>query len=700
MQIKNFILLLLLTIAFCTRAQDTIQVGGASNDALNKSITDKFTIYESYDAISIEEYLRDRKSLIKRKSNRSVENLDFTSSTYFIDFVLVNNTSNPLKIVLETARPITNEVKLFDLKSNTFAISGDAIPFTSKSIWSNRSVLPIELKAHESKEYVLQLASDGEAVTLPMIFWEKHQFEKIERTRQFNAGIFYGIFVFVVIIYFAFFLLLRDRLFFLYTIYVALSALLQAALDGYVHEFIFTSGTYFTHHSVILIAGTTVFFALTYATNYLELEGRNKRISTIFRGAVILTTLASLIPGAIFEFCYPLINIFSLLSLIFLLVVGVRIRKRNKNINRLFLVGLFSLLTGAIVFVLGNIGVIDIPEITQYGLKAGTLVEIICLSILMAGKYKSLQDEKEEAQKRLLAELEEKNRMVSETNIRLETEVQDRTREIEEQRQLLKKKNEDFLSSVKYAERIQSALLSNEQKFKSILPDSFVIFQPKDIVSGDFYWIEEISPREEWPEGLIVYATADCTGHGVPGAFVSIICNNLLKLGKSNPLVQTPGQALDFVNAEINETLNSEYSDEQIRDGMDVALCAIDPAHKRLYFSGAKNGVYIVRNGEIIEIKGDRRGIGYLEDLNDQFTTHEFQLKQGDQLYTFSDGFVDQFGGPKGKKFTSKRLKEVLLSIEKDPMNHQESTLENTFDIWKDEESQVDDVLLIGVRIS
>jgi serine phosphatase RsbU (regulator of sigma subunit) len=257
------------------------------------------------------------------------------------------------------------------------------------------------------------------------------------------------------------------------------------------------------------------------------------------------------------------------------------------------------------------------------------------------------------------------------------------------------------VSSIKYAERIQKAVLSNEQKFKSILPDSFVFYQPKDIVSGDFYWIERVSTTEKNPKGLIVYATADCTGHGVPGAFVSIICNNLLKLGKTQANVNTPAEALDFTNSEINKILNSEFTEDALRDGMDVALCAIDPTRKVLYFAGAKNGVCIVRKGELIEFKGDRKAIGYQERQTDiPFTNHTIPLEPGDMIYTFSDGYMDQFGGPESKKYSSRRLKELLVAIAEEPLMHQQAVLENSFDIWKDETPQLDDVLVIGVRFT
>lgn len=694
------IFLVFITNILCisTFAQDTIVISQGS-ELFNHSITDQFTLFESKEINSTAELIQSKNKLEGRKLVRSIENLDFTSSNFYIDFVLVNKGQDDLELVLETARPITNTVALFDEKGKQLAQSGDAIPFVEKDISSNRSLLPITVRAHSSQRYILKLSSDGEIISLPMIFWESHRIDHQERIEQFLFGIFYGIFIFVIIIYFTFFVLLRDSLFLLYTIYVFFSGMLQFVLDGYGHMYLFPSGDYFTQHQVIFVAGFTVFFALLYAIRYLELKGRLKKITYGIILLVLVTNLLSLIPGKLYELGYPLINGFSFLAILFLLIIAIRIRRINPRISILFLVGLFTLMFGAFVFILGNFSVIDIPSVTQNSLKVGTLVEIICLSILMAGKYKELQEDKEKIQRQLVLELEEKNLLISETNVRLEKEVKERTKEIEKQRTELKEKNDDFVASIKYAERIQKALLSNEQRFKSVFKDSFIIYQPKDIVSGDFYWIDKIDPTRQNPNGLIVYATADCTGHGVPGAFVSIICDNLLKAGKRQESVNTTGEALDFANIEINRILNNEYSDENIRDGMDVALIAIDPISLQLQFSGAKHNLYIVRDGVTTELKGDRKAIGYIETEDHPFTTQTFQLLKGDMLYSFSDGFTDQFGGPDGKKFTTKRLKSILETISKESISHQESTLENYFDLWKDEAEQVDDVLLVGIRI-
>jgi serine phosphatase RsbU (regulator of sigma subunit) len=293
-------------------------------------------------------------------------------------------------------------------------------------------------------------------------------------------------------------------------------------------------------------------------------------------------------------------------------------------------------------------------------------------------------------------------------NEKLEIQVKERTKEIEKAKHEIELKNTDIISSIKYAERIQRSVLPSDEKFKKLLPNSFVLYKPRDIVSGDFYWIEQITTSDT-NQKLIAYATADCTGHGVPGAFVSILGHTYLKLTKTEREVNTPGQALDFINKGFNETFSIDFDGYKIKDGMDVALITLDLEKRKLYFSGAKNPAYIVRGDELFVLKGDTMPIGFpLNEMKSNFTTQSFDLEKGDMIYTFSDGYADQFGGPNGKKFMYKQFKEVLTRLAPLPEKEQKIQLEQIFNNWINyreengstfEYEQIDDVLVIGIRI-
>jgi len=268
-------------------------------------------------------------------------------------------------------------------------------------------------------------------------------------------------------------------------------------------------------------------------------------------------------------------------------------------------------------------------------------------------------------------------------------------------KQEIEAKNKEITDSINYAKRIQNALIPPIETFKKILPNSFIIFKPKDIVSGDFYWIAALNTTKENTnnEKLVVYAVADCTGHGVPGAFMSLIGLKIFNQSVKQKGVNSPAEALNFLNKEVFNTVNKHSnSDNIIRDGMDVALCSINFKTLMLSFSGAKNPVYIVRDKELHEIKGNKQPIGAY-DTQEPFTNKTYQLKKRDMIYIFSDGFADQFGGEKGKKLKYKPFKEMLIENSDKSLAKQEQQLNDFFENWKGNLEQLDDVCLIGVRI-
>lgn len=264
------------------------------------------------------------------------------------------------------------------------------------------------------------------------------------------------------------------------------------------------------------------------------------------------------------------------------------------------------------------------------------------------------------------------------------------------------KKNKEVMDSINYAKRIQDALIPPIDVFKKILPNSFVLFKPKDIVSGDFYWISELSTTKDDSdenEKLVVFSVADCTGHGVPGAFMSLIGLKIFNQSIKQPTVNSPAQALDYLNNEVNKTINQHSdTDNIIRDGMDVALVSINFKTLMLYFSGAKNPVYIIRNKELHEIKGNKQPIGFSEN-HAPFVDHQYQLEKDDMVYVFSDGYADQFGGPKGKKLKYRPFKNKLIECSEKSIEEQEKALNQLFYDWKGDLEQLDDVCVIGVRI-
>ena len=251
----------------------------------------------------------------------------------------------------------------------------------------------------------------------------------------------------------------------------------------------------------------------------------------------------------------------------------------------------------------------------------------------------------------------------------------------------LDEKNKEIFDSLNYAKRIQRSILPKSKLFKEHFNDSFIMFKPKDIVSGDFYWIEPYNNE-------VLFAVADCTGHGVPGALVSVLCNNALSRSVKEYGLSEPGEILDKTREIIVKEF--EKSEEEVKDGMDIALCSLNV--NQLKYSGAHNPLWIIQNGELIEIKANKQPIGKF-DKQENYTTYSIDLEKGDCIYLFSDGYADQFGGVSGKKFKVKNLRELLLRVHDKKMDNQQEIIDDTFEKWKGELDQIDDVCILGIRI-
>ncbi len=264
---------------------------------------------------------------------------------------------------------------------------------------------------------------------------------------------------------------------------------------------------------------------------------------------------------------------------------------------------------------------------------------------------------------------------------------------LKEQNVLIGIKNKEITDSIHYAKRIQESILPPDSHVERLIPDSFILYRPKDIVSGDFYW------AEEWG-GKVLIAVADCTGHGVPGAFMSIVGHNLLDQAVTVYGLDKPALILNFINKQLYKILHQTSEEELVKDGMDIAIISIDKKNMKIEFAGAYNSLWMIRNNELTEIPADRMPVGaMMGEITQQFTNKDLPIQKGDRLYLFSDGFADQFGGPHGKKFKGKQLKALVNETSSLSMKEQGVKLSQAFDAWKGNLEQIDDLCVVGIRI-
>jgi len=356
---------------------------------------------------------------------------------------------------------------------------------------------------------------------------------------------------------------------------------------------------------------------------------------------------------------------------------GIRAWIKGSSAAKFYVLGFGTYLSGLAFLILSG-HLIPANSFAVMAVITGSMLECVFLSFAQADKLKVYQLEKEKAQHEVIEQVQKNEKLVREQNVVLEQKVQERTAELAE-------KNKEITDSIQYAKRIQGTLLATEAELQQSIPNHFILFKPKDIVSGDFYWSIK-------KDGVFYLAVCDSTGHGVPGAFMSLLNTSFLNEAINEKGIIQPNEVFNYVR----EHLISSISRDGGRDGMDGILIKLSGSN--LSYAAANNDILLVRGNELIELPSDKMPVGQGEVM-DSFALHEVQLQKGDMLYLFTDGYADQFGGPKGKKFKYKQLLESLVVLASKPLDEQKRQMEETFESWKGNLEQVDDVLGIGIRV-
>ena len=548
-----------------------------------------------------------------------------------------------------------------------------------------------------------------------------------DRLERMILSAFYGMMLIISLYYLILFITTRRKQFIFFSLYILSFGLLLFTLEGFPGEFswkniqVYESLT--NSYDFLLYSAVAIFFLLL-GSSYLDLKGSRiwwYRSALIVIGLILLSASMMVIsrlssgtlPGslkmiAIFTW---LISCVVLPLLILILPAVFRISEGFKPawyfLIANVLLGICILLSFQNTGFKFTIYKLYTPQFASLILISAVYIasvfQFLLFSLGLARKMTLDEKEKKLAQEQVIEQLKENEKLSQKVNRELEQKVQERTMEIKEQK-------EKITDSIAYAERIQAAVLPQAEYMTRVIPEYFILFTPKDVVSGDFYWVKKIRNH-------LIIVVADCTGHGVPGGFMSMLGITLLneQVEKSN--FDQPGETLNQLRIKVKDTLAQEGKNQEQKDGMDIALAVIDTKKQELKYAGAYNPLYIIRDKtkesdpslapyfsmegkghQLFELKGDKQPIG-IHSMETGFTTRALQLMKGDSLYMFSDGFVDQKGGGNGKKFLSKNFKRLLLDIQFMSMEEQKFRLGTTFEEWKNGMEQIDDILVMGIRV-
>ncbi|GAB4139825.1 MAG: hypothetical protein Fur0041_15010 [Bacteroidia bacterium] len=690
----QYLLILLSVFYYCTDlAGKDIQVGmHFSNTNVGK---DYLEIAEDKSkSLSFE----DAQKLNFQPSQQEVPNFGFNNSSFWLRFTLENTTDMEIDVYVSVKNANLDIADLYYFSQEGGIIrqtGGDFFKFSRRVIKDKYVRFPVKLAPKSKTLFYLNAQNSGEQFSVPVSIGNETYFANEVSKEQIIFGIYFGIIVLALILNIFFSFILKDRTSWFYVAYLAGLLFLQLSLTGIGFQYIWPESIFLANHANPIFANLSILFLILFTISFLNIHEYFPRLAKFYTGVALLVCVTSVLAWIDNPYTYITsvlsINVVALLLNVMIIPTAWKILKKGYKPARFFIVAFVILIVSVFIFVMKNFGIAPSNFITEYGIQIGSALEVSLLSLAVIDRFKQFKDQ-------ALDRMEEVNRLKTEANIVLEKKVEERTAEINHQKIELQQKNKEITDSINYAKRIQSAYLPPDAAFSSNFPDSFLIFQPKDIVSGDFYWSYNPKAFDKSNIEEQFFAVADCTGHGVPGALMSVICCNAINEVVISNKVYDPGQILTKTRDIVIRNLKSSNDDGQ-KDGMDISLCSINYRTGELKFAGANNPICIYRKdiNQIEEIAADKQPVGVFERML-PFTTKSIQLQKGDVVFAFSDGYADQFGGPKGKKFKYKKLYELFRTNASLPMQEQKDILLREFHEWKGSQEQVDDICLIGVR--
>jgi serine phosphatase RsbU (regulator of sigma subunit) len=712
-----FLFLFLFTVLENSSAQKVLKI--KSIEQANEQIENYINIYvDTTNALDLSQILNKKEENLFSPLKQFTEKRS-SKNTYWLNFSIDNNLEIDYPIGLSFPPLLDHFVDIYIFTDSTIHAQKtgfliDANKNNEIITFSNIIQIPKAKRAefylkikniyYESPGFSIRFVNLGKAIKQNSLLMS---FDGYAFGMMFLM-IMYGLFLFFF---------KKDKLYLYYSVYIILLAAwyffitaygyrlfpeLPRKIYPYGNPFIFLGFVFYIQFLRLFISTSQILPRwdkfLKIFQILLAIESIRIPIFLYFFYAVILNMIIQNILGGILLICsiFLVIKLFSLKS----------------KLTNIVAFGSSFLFLGLLLGIILKLSINDNSFISN---KLGILAELLVFTYGITFRYALIEAEKQKFKEQLIVQLSENAKLHEKVNRELADKVKERTIEIEEQRDVvisqknrIEKINTEITDSINYAKYIQSSILPKTEQLESYLGEHFVLYKPKDIVSGDFYWISNIDNKT-------IIAAVDCTGHGVPGAFMSMLGIALLNEIVNKEYITHPGVILRRLRKEVIHSLQQKGERGEQKDGMDIALCTLDFVNMKLQFAGANNPLYLIRNSNLekvgvcrcelsrddrlYEIKGDLMPIG-IHDRMDNFTLHEIEIYKGDSFYLFTDGYPDQFGGPNYKKFGYRQFRELLLKSHSKTMPDQKTSLEKVFNEWMGINSQIDDILVVGFRIN
>jgi len=610
------------------------------------------------------------------------ENRGFSSSAFWLKMEFKNDGNHTHYYHLTIEYPLLNDVRFFKVQDSIIkdvVITGENFPYKSRQIQNRFFIFKIEIPINSQITYYIRVFNVGEATRLPLSLTHIDETANIQARSDFFSSIYYGYILFSII-FLVFMYLEFKRIHFLFlALYTFSMAFFLFIVDGYAFQFLWPNFTYISNISIIFFALISAVSLLYFTNIFLESHTIVKNITQVLSAIAIIIFIWNLFPYPYNYFSFISVNIFSMIVVCFIAILAIYKYYKNRNhYNTLFLFSLIFILLTVLIYVFRNFAIFDIPIISANSIKLGLAGQITLLSVSTITQFREF--------------FQKSNKFLEEMIQKRTVLISSQNNQLQEQNKKIAQQYKEIKQSMTYAKRLQNAILPNKYKFSSVFKDHLILYKPRDIVSGDFYWIAEKRKKT-------YIVTADCTGHGIPGAFLSMLGISFLNQIVSKNHDISPHDILHKLGLLFSETINN-HEDNMTRDSMDISICLIDHTTKIMEYAGAYNPIYIIRNQELYELTVDKFSLhkDYASEMP-KFTNKIYTLQENDRVFMFTDGYADQFGGENNKRYSKRRFKQLLVQSASKPMSEQKTILEMTHDNWKGKLEQVDDILVLGFEI-
>jgi serine phosphatase RsbU (regulator of sigma subunit) len=632
-------------------------------------------------------------------SNNDIPNFNVTSSTIWLRFQIQNKTQRRKWYLENSNAGVSISHLYFKTPEGGIKVieSGFLKPMNERDVSVRNPLYLLDLKKDSLYTFYIRLESISPLQAHFAIGTEEELMEQYQIVDLLN-GAFFGL-LFMLMIYNLFiYFSVKDKIYIYYLFYVVANFLFVAFVTGYSIYFPQAIAYVFQYHPAwvpFLLGGSSCLFGIM----FLDMKHTYLRGYRISLGMLAILGLVPILD--IIGAQWAAIILIQLLGLVFSIVcltIGFIIWRKGYKPAKFYLLAWSFYLGGLFIYISADLFIIPYNDLTHNALEIGSALEAVLLSMAVGDKLSNFKKDKEIAQEESLEAARKNEKLVREQNVELERKVKERTQELSEQKDLVEEKNKEILDSINYAKRIQYTLLAHDEFLKKNLPEHFIYFQPKDIVSGDFYWATSVEASEAPNKKKLFYlAVCDSTGHGVPGAFMSLLNIGFLSEAINEKQIYKPNEVLDHVRKRLIESISADGQ----QDGFDGILLCIEGDMEKgekmsMTYAAANNSPVLISGGEIKYLECDKMPVGKgVRESN--FTLGGIKINKGDSLYLYTDGFADQFGGEKGKKFKYKNLNALLDKNKELSVSAQKNSLEKTFMDWKGAIEQVDDVCIIGM---